>query len=155
LLVLREVIPSDLGDFFEFMQDEESLWQAAFTPKEPGNRTSHDEHWQKILNNPSILNRTILVNEKVVGHIGRYFMDDVAQITYWLGSQFKGKGFTTEALALFLELDQTRPMEARTAFDNAASARVLSKNGFVEVGTDSYFANARGEEIQEVIWRLV
>ena len=82
-------------------------------------------------------------------------MDGVAQVTYWIGSEFKNKGIATAALAKLLVIDQTRPMEASTAFDNEASARVLQKNGFSVVGTDKYFANARGEEIAETIWRLV
>ena len=82
-------------------------------------------------------------------------MDEVAQITYWLDSEFKGRGITTKALQLFLELDETRPLEGRTAFDNIASAKVLTKNGFNQIGTDMYFSNARGIEIEEIIWRLV
>jgi RimJ/RimL family protein N-acetyltransferase len=45
-------------------------------------------------------------------------------------------------------------LEARTAFDNLPSAKVLSKNGFKIAGTDSYFANARDAEIVETIWIL-
>lgn len=141
--------------FFSFMQDKESLWQAAFTSADPSDLDAHNKHWERILNDPQILNRTILSDGVVVGSVGRYFMDGVAQVTYWIGSEFKNKGIATATLAKLVVIDQTRPMEARTAFDNAASARVLQKNGFSVVGTDKYFANARGEEIAETIWRLV
>ena len=141
--------------FFSFMQDKESLWQAAFTSADPSDLDAHKKHWERILNDPQILNRTILSGGVVVGSVGRYFMDGVAQVTYWIGSEFKNKGIATAALAKLVVIDQTRPMEARTAFDNQASARVLQKNGFSFVGTDKYFANARGEEISETIWRLV
>jgi len=137
------------------MQDKESLWQAAFTSADPSDLDAHKKHWERILNDPQILNRTILSDGVVVGSVGRYFMDGVAQVTYWIGSEFKNKGIATAALAKLVVIDQTRPMEARTAFDNQASARVLQKNGFSFVGTDKYFANARGEEISETIWRLV
>jgi len=155
LLYLREVEPIDISAFFDFMQDSEALWQAAFTSEEPSNRAKHDQHWEKILSNPTIINRTICLGGVVVGSIGRYLMDDIPQVTYWIGSEFNGQGIATQALKLFLEIDPTRPIEARTAFDNTASARVLSKNGFIEVGQDVYFANARGIEIVETIWRLV
>ena len=154
MISLREVQPSDIGEFFEFMQDTDSLWQAAFTSKEPANRVSHDEHWQKILHDPNNLNRTICLDGIVVGSIARYFMDDIAQITYWISTEYKRRGIATEALKLFLQEEQSRPIEARTAFDNVASARVLAKNGFIEVGKDVYFANARGMDILEIIWRL-
>jgi len=40
------------------------------------------------------------------------------------------------------------------AKDNIASVRVLEKCGFVISGYDQGFANARGEEIEEVIMIL-
>lgn len=141
--------------FFSFMQDKDSLWQAAFTSKDPTDLTAHTEHWNKNLTNPEVLMRTILVDDQVVGNIGRYFMDGVSQLTYWIGSEYQNQGIATLAIQEFLSLDTQRPMEARTAFDNPASARVLEKNGFVVIGTDTYFANARNAEIVETIWRLV
>jgi RimJ/RimL family protein N-acetyltransferase len=81
-------------------------------------------------------------------------MEGMPQITYWIGAEHSGKGIGTQALALFLELEKKRPLEARTAFDNLPSARVLTKNGFRIAGTDSYFANARDAEIVETIWIL-
>lgn len=90
----------------------------------------------------------------MVGNIGRYPMDGVAQVTYWIGSAYQGRGIATAALKLFLELDSGRPIEARTAFDNIASGKVLNKNGFQIIGKDIYFSNARGVEVEETIWSL-
>ena len=45
-------------------------------------------------------------------------------------------------------------MRARAAADNAASARVLAKCGFRVVGEARGFANARGEEIDELEFEL-
>jgi RimJ/RimL family protein N-acetyltransferase len=81
-------------------------------------------------------------------------MDGKPQITYWIGAEYSGKGIGTESLRLFLELETQRPLEARTAFDNLPSAKVLTKNGFKISGTDTYFANARNTEIVETIWIL-
>jgi RimJ/RimL family protein N-acetyltransferase len=39
-------------------------------------------------------------------------------------------------------------------YDNIRSRRVLEKNGFVVVGEDTGFANARGAEVKEFILRL-
>jgi RimJ/RimL family protein N-acetyltransferase len=49
---------------------------------------------------------------------------------------------------------QKRPIYGRAAKDNIGSIRVLEKCGFEKVGEDRGFANARGEEIAEVIMRL-
>ncbi len=48
-----------------------------------------------------------------------------------------------------------RPLHARAAKDNLASIRVLEKCGFVISGYDHGFADARGEEIEEVVMILV
>ena len=137
------------------MQSPSQQWQAAFIPEQPGNYPKHVEHWQKITANPEVLNKTILVDDKVAGHVGRWMLDGVGQITFWVGQDYEGKQVATEALAQFLKLDSLRPLEGRCAFDNFASAKVLEKNGFVQVGTDVYFANARNEEITELVFQLL
>lgn len=137
------------------MQDKEQQQQAAFVHEDPSDHAAHLAHWAKILNNPEILNRTIVVDSEVIGNIGSWPMDGVRQLTYWIGKEHSGKGYATEAVRLFLEVDTTRPIEGRCAFDNAASARVLEKSGFTKTGTDLYFANARNAEIEELIFQLI
>jgi RimJ/RimL family protein N-acetyltransferase len=57
-------------------------------------------------------------------------------------------------LAHLLTLDPVRPLFARVASDNARSVRVLEKSGFVAVDTERAYAPTRGEEIDELIFRL-
>ena len=153
-LTLREVVFEDVEYFFNFMQDEHQLKQAAFTPKDPKNKTAFEQHWKKIIASSETNNRTVLVDGAVVGNVGRWMMDDIPQLTYWVGSQFCGLGYATESLRQFLEVESLRPIEARCAFDNQASIRVLEKNGFTLVDDDVFFSNARGIEIKELIFRL-
>jgi RimJ/RimL family protein N-acetyltransferase len=47
-----------------------------------------------------------------------------------------------------------RPLYARAAKDNIASLRVLEKCGFTIAGYERGFANARGEEVEEVVLEL-
>jgi RimJ/RimL family protein N-acetyltransferase len=54
-----------------------------------------------------------------------------------------------------LELVPDRPLRGRAAADNGASIRVLEKCGFVVTGHERGFANARGEEIDEVVLTLI
>lgn len=77
-----------------------------------------------------------------------------AEITYWIDKGHWGKGIATKALKKFLTIEPARPLFGRTAFDNFASQRVLKKCGFEKIGIDKGFANARGEEIEEFIYRL-
>jgi RimJ/RimL family protein N-acetyltransferase len=65
-----------------------------------------------------------------------------------------GKGAATAAVARFVELEPVRPLYGVAAKDNAASIRVLQKCGFVPVGESKGYANARGEEIDEIILAL-
>lgn len=75
-------------------------------------------------------------------------------MTYWLSRGHWGKGLATKALSAFLQEQRRRPLYAHAAKDNVGSIRVLEKCGFQIEGEDRGFANARGEEIAEVVLRL-
>ncbi len=72
----------------------------------------------------------------------------------WIGQEFWGKGITTRALSIFLKNIDIRPLYARVVKDNIGSIKVLEKCGFVPFGEDRGFANARGEEVDELIFVL-
>lgn len=127
---------------------------AAFTPKDPADRAAFDAHWRKLLGDPDIVSRTILMNGDVVGHIAKFLLEGNPEITYWIDRAHWNRGVATAALALFLAEISDRPLYARAAFDNAASLRVLEKGGFQRHGRGTWFANARNAEIEEVICRL-
>lgn len=148
---LREVIESDLELFFKFQLDKEANYMAAFTSKDPSDRNAFDNHWNKILNHPDIVNRTILFKNTVVGHIAKFTSEDNPEITYWLDKKFWGKGIATEALKQFLELITIRPIYARVAKDNIGSNRVLEKTGFVIIGENKDYAEGRKQETEEYI----
>ena len=76
------------------------------------------------------------------------------EVTYWIGREFWGQGIATKALAALLSTVKTRPLYARAARDNIASLRVLEKCGFMIAGYERGFANARGEEVEEVVLEL-
>ena len=60
----------------------------------------------------------------------------------------------TAALTALLKLVKTRPLYGSAACDNAGSIRVLEKCGFAFVRKERGFAAARGEEIDEVVFKL-
>lgn len=87
-------------------------------------------------------NLAIEVEGRAVGAIGYVPGTDVerfsAEIGYWLGKAFWGRGITTEALELvtlhaFRELNFLR-LFALPFADNAPSARILEKAGYVREG---------------------
>jgi RimJ/RimL family protein N-acetyltransferase len=151
---LREVEPPDLDIFFTHQQDAEAVYMAAFTAKDPSDRAAFDAHWQRIMADKQTTNRTILVNGHVAGHVASFIMFGDLEVTYWIDRAFWGQGVATRALMDFLEnVQKKRPIHGRAAKDNLGSIRVLEKCGFKYIDEDKGFANARGQEIPEVITR--
>jgi RimJ/RimL family protein N-acetyltransferase len=153
-VALRPVHDSDLPVFFRQTNDPESLRMAAFTHKDPADRDAFDAHWQRIRAQADVLNRTVLVDGDVVGSAAVYGEPGEREVTYWIDRAYWGKGIATAALRDLLAEVPERPLHARVAADNAASRRVLEKCGFVVTGHDRGFANARGEEIDELVLTL-
>ena len=81
-------------------------------------------------------------------------MEGDTEITYWIDKKFWGQGVATKALNNFLDIETSRPIFGRVAFDNFGSQKVLEKCGFVKIGSDKGFANARQTEIEELIYKL-
>jgi RimJ/RimL family protein N-acetyltransferase len=150
---LRDVVDADLDLFFAHQQDREAARMAAFTAKDPSDRSAFDAHWKKIRANAAILIRTVLVDGAVAGHVASW-QSDTRELTYWIGREHWRLGVATKALSLFLEVDRARPIQARAAKDNLGSVRVLEKNGFRTIAEERGFANARGAEIDEVVLEL-
>ncbi|MEM9013225.1 MAG: GNAT family N-acetyltransferase [Pseudomonadota bacterium] len=73
------------------------------------------------------------------------------EIGYWIGPPFWGRGFASEAVATLIADVFRRGGVARvigTVFqDNPASARVLYKAGFLQIGEDRHACVARGEDV--------
>ena len=153
-IILTETKKDDLNTFFQFQLDKEANYLAAFTAKDPNDKTAYIEKYTRHLNDPTINMRTIIVNDTIAGSIAKFIMDNEAEITYWIDRNFWGQGVATNALKAFLKIEQTRPIYGRTAFDNYGSQNVLTKCGFVKTGKDKGFANARQCEIEEYIYKL-
>ncbi len=151
---LREVEKGDLPIFFEQQLDPTANYMAAFTREDPVDRGLFDQHWSKIITDELILIKTILYAGQVAGSVLSYEQSGEREVSYWLGREFWGKGIATKALSLYQDAVPQRPIYARAARDNIGSIRVLEKCGFIRIGVGKGFADARGEEIEEVIMVL-
>lgn len=152
---LREVEERDLQIFYEQQLDPTANYMAAFTSKDPSDRDSFDQHWTRILADKSIPVRTIIYQGQVAGSVLSYVESGEREVSYWLGKEYWGQGIAARALALYLEEVAQRPIYARAAKDNIGSIRVLEKCGFTVLGQGKGFANAREEEVLEVIMVLI
>lgn len=154
-LFLRNMVNDDLPIFFEQQLDQEANHMAAFTAKNPADREAFMAHWQKILADEKIIIQTIIFDNQVAGNVLSYEDDDHPEVCYWIGKEYWGRGIATRALTEFLAHNNTtRPIYARVAKDNAGSRRVLEKCGFKIIDESKGFANARGQEIEELLLEL-
>ncbi len=151
---LRPVASADLDALFEFARDPDSVRMAAFTAKDPNDRAAFDAHWKRLLGDPTVRARTLVVDGAVVGSVVGFTAGGDRLVAYWIGRAHWGRGVATAALAAFVAEETTRPLFAWVAKDNAGSIRVLEKSGFRVVGGGRGFANARGAEIDELRMRL-
>lgn len=151
---LRPTEISDLDFLFEFQLDKESGYLAAFMPKDPTDKSAYINKYTKLLIDPTVNNQTIVIDNNIVGSIAKFIMEGDTEITYWIDRNFWGLGNATKALKQFLNTETTRPIFGRVAFDNFGSQKVLEKCGFLKIGTDKGFANARQTEIEEFIYKL-
>lgn len=151
-LYLRNIIQDDLPIFFEQQNEPTAIYMAAFTAKDPTNQEAFNAHWQKISTTDTVIIRTIVWDGQVAGYVLSYEDDGKPEISYWLGKAFWGQGIAAQALKAFLaKANQIRPIYGRSAKDNLGSIRVLEKCGFQITGETTGFANARGEEIEELV----
>jgi RimJ/RimL family protein N-acetyltransferase len=152
---LRTTQLTDLEHFFQFQLDEEAGYLAAFMPKDHTNKDAFINKYTRLLADPAITMLTILVDGNIAGSVSKFVMEGDAEITYWIDKKFWGQGVASHALTELLKIEATRPIFGRVAYDNIGSQRVLEKCGFIKVGADKGFANARQAEIEEYIYKLI
>lgn len=151
---LRPTVPADLDTLFQFQLDKEGGYLAAFMPKDPTDKEAYITKHTKLLDDPTVNNQTIILDDIIVGSIAKFVMEGDAEITYWIDKKFWGQGIATKALKEFLAIETIRPIFGRVAFDNFGSQKVLENCSFEKVGSDKGFANARQMEIEEFIYKL-
>ncbi len=153
-ITLTTTKKDDLNSFFIFQLDDEANYLAAFTSKNPNDKNAYIEKYSKFLQDPGINMQTIKADNEIVGSISKFMIENEAEITYWIDKNYWGRGIASTALNNFLKTEITRPIYGRVAFDNYASQKVLEKCGFIKIGKDKGFANARQTEIEEYIYKL-
>lgn len=153
-VTLRELTPDDHDAVFAMMRDPDALWMAAFTPPDPDDRAAFDAHQATLAADPSVVQRAVLLNGRLVGTIGSFVLEGDTEVTYWIDRAVWGQGVASRALEVFLLQVPSRPVFGRAASDNSASLRVLRKAGFKPVGSGRAYAAGRRTEVEETVLRL-
>ena len=103
----------------------------------------------------------IIADNQFAGGCGFFIKEDVyrcsAEIGYWMGEQFWGKGIATEAIGLLLQKISTGfPAIVRVYAEvfeyNKASMKVLEKNGFYLEAIRKKAVIKNGRIISDYIW---
>lgn len=153
-VALRPVEEGDLDALFTQHRDPSSVWQAAFTSRNPDDRAAFDAHMARVRAAPDVTLRAITCDGRLVGSVGSFVIDGETAITYWIDRASQGRGIASRALGLFLDLVPVRPLHARAAADNLGSLRVLQRAGFRVISSELSFALARNAPIEELLLRL-
>ena len=126
-VALRRPSLEDINIFYQNQADISACQMARFPAR---SESEFKAHWQRITANTENVISTIEVEGVVVGNLMSWLEDDKRLIGYWLGAQYWGKGYATEALKQFLQSFK-RPLHAYVHQDNLISQRVLEKCGFM------------------------
>ena len=128
---LRKVQESDLKTFFNFQQNEDANFMAAFISRDPKNWDEFINHWNKILSDDLNYIRTITYKNIVVGNMLSFLMFEQREIGYWIDKDYWGKGIMVEVLAALQKHASNfqKKIIATVKEQNHNSIRVLEKIG--------------------------
>ena len=101
--------------------------------------------------------RAIELKGELIGAVGYMpASDGSAEIGYWIGRPWWGKGYATEAAQALIRYCFGPAGFSRLtcchSIDNPASARVIAKLGFRRLGPAKAWCEARGAEIDTVLY---
>jgi RimJ/RimL family protein N-acetyltransferase len=148
LIRLRNVGRDDLPRMYEMQLDPESNRLAVMIPR---SAEEFDAHWAKVLRDPTVTAKAILLDEVLVGYVCCFRRDGRDNVGYWVSRDHWGKGIASRALKLVLLEVPTRPLCAHVATSNSASLRVLQKCGFVVERVQVSPASDRYPECEEAV----
>ncbi|ETS87668.1 hypothetical protein PFICI_01496 [Pestalotiopsis fici W106-1] len=141
-LHLRKIAASDLADFHDIWSNLEATKWSTCGPKKT---LAESQSWlDGVLpeKNTTGDNYAVFVRgdeqKKMIGIMGVFSFNPVAELGYTFHPAAWGKGYATEALRAFMNIYwDSRPtvdvVEAKTDVENKGSIRVLTKCGFENV----------------------
>ena len=153
-LTLRVLRDADLEQLFVWEQDTDAVAMAAFTRADPSDRAAFDRHYERVRNDPDVTMCAVEEDGAFAGMIASFTIEGDRELTYWIDPARWGRGLASAALDAFVQVESTRPLFARVAEHNLASATVLARAGFVRIGSETSYADGVGREVVEHVYRL-
>jgi len=129
----------------------------------PYRRSDAEGYISFVMSQNPIMNFGICYNDKLVGVCGGNALDDVhkftAEVGYWLGLDYWGKGIASVAVTQLIEHYFTHTpfirLQANVFSNNLASERVLIKNGLVKEGIMRKYVYKNGEYLDTPLYALL
>ncbi len=90
-ITLPKTTIEDLNTLFRYQRDKKANYLAAFTSKDPNDKTAYMEKYSKFLTDATKNTRTIKANGEIVGSIAAFVIENRAEITYWIDRKFWGR----------------------------------------------------------------
>ncbi|MBL4617663.1 MAG: GNAT family N-acetyltransferase [Robiginitomaculum sp.] len=166
-LSLAPFDPSDINRFVDLANDRQIAKMVMSLPHPYTNK--HARNWlaqQQSDNDNTDLHENLYlfaIKDSDSGFIGMISLNRVNnaifELGYWIGRDFWGKGFASEATKAVLQwAEEQLGIKAICAgyfADNPASARVLEKSGFLRTGVKTTrYSKGRGENVSSIdmVW---
>lgn len=145
-VTLRRTERGDIAELHAFEMDAVSNDMAGTKPRD---WETFRRRWELILADvdgsvTGVTPRVIMADGVMVGSVNVAPSEGRDAIGYRLARVHWGRGIATKAVALMLQEVGRRPLWATTDARNAASMRVLEKNGFAEISREWTPETARG-----------
>ena len=136
---LRDVCCSDLPTLYSFESDPAWYTMAKVKPR---SAADFQLAWKRIFRDWAddkigVVQKTVLLDGEICGTIGCRLVENRWEIGYGFAKSYWGQGIATCTVNLFLDRLVERPLYAKVAVTNIASIRVLTKNKFVLVKTQT------------------
>lgn len=163
MIKFRKFTEKDIDDLVVLLNNEKVSRFTSDNIPFPYGKEDALNFLDKIKTMPANYINAVTLNGKLMGGAGIHpqamNLRFNAEIGYWLGEEFWGKGYATEVVQLLIQVakdsKQFHKLFARTFVGNTASEKVLQKNGFVLEGTLKEHVFKRGEFVDEKIWGLI
>jgi len=161
--LVREFRQSDLASIVEHANNSNVARNLEDRFPHPYTAKDAEEWLARIRKQDPVTNFAIADPDQVIGSIGIQLLDDVyrctADLGYWLGEAFWGRGIATRAVRAFTawgfqSFDVTR-IQARVFESNPASGRVLEKAGFIFEGRLRQSAIKQGVVLDQLLYAIL
>lgn len=167
-LTLRKYRLSDLKIIYRLFANDKVLKNLSLSKRAKEISIKEEKEWiKKVLKEykrkkKEQLHLAVVVNGEIVGGIGAKEIDyknQKAEIGYWFGEEYWGKGYATEAIKKFSKIlikeYKLVRIEAFPYSRNIASQRVLEKAGFKLEGERKKAVKKFGKFMDDKIYSLV